>query len=83
MSIYINGRFLLQPQTGVNRFAYEMTKAIIKREDNIQVIMPYGEVSNDYDVSDFNIIRVGLPIREAGGIGKGDLQLHKGDHHVT
>lgn len=59
MSIYINGRFLLQPQTGVNRFAYEMTKAIIKREDNIQVIMPYGEVSNDYDVSDFNIIRVG------------------------
>ena len=28
--LYINGRFLTQPLTGVNRFAYEITKALNK-----------------------------------------------------
>lgn len=60
MSIYINGRFLLQPQTGVNRFAYELTKAIINNGVDIIIVCPQGEICKDYDVAAFNIKRYGF-----------------------
>lgn len=60
MMIYINGRFLLQHQTGVNRFAYELTKAIISNGVPVTIVCPNGEICNDYDVTAFNIKRFGF-----------------------
>lgn len=60
MSIFINGRFLLQPQTGVNRFAFELTRAMVNAGEDITVICPRGNISDDYDVSSFKIQRFGL-----------------------
>ena len=53
--IYINGRFLLQTQTGVNRFAYELCKALSKLNVSFALLCPPGRIQPCYDVSDFKI----------------------------
>lgn len=58
--IYINGRFLCQRQTGVNRFAYEMTKALVLLGINVTVITPKEEIRDEYDVTMFDIVRFGF-----------------------
>jgi Glycosyltransferase len=40
--IYINGKYLAQSITGVQRFAREITAELIKRNDNFTVIAPSG-----------------------------------------
>ena len=40
--ILINGRFLSQPQSGVQRFAREITAALLARDRNINVVVPLG-----------------------------------------
>lgn len=55
----INGRFLLQPQTGVNRFAYELCKAMLALKMDFVLLCPFGEIKDCYDVSKFRIIRFG------------------------
>ncbi|MBO4598400.1 MAG: glycosyltransferase family 4 protein [Bacteroidaceae bacterium] len=61
MNIYINGRFLLQKCTGVERFAYNMCKSFVSNGHNINIIIPKnGKIHNDYDVSQFNIKRFGV-----------------------
>jgi glycosyltransferase involved in cell wall biosynthesis len=40
--ILINGRFLSQPQSGVQRFACEITAALLARDRNINVVVPPG-----------------------------------------
>lgn len=57
--IYINGRFLLQNQTGVNRFAYQICKALNSIGVKFQVLCPKGEVKNCYDISGFDVICFG------------------------
>lgn len=59
MTIYINGRFLLQNQTGINRFAYELCKALQGQGYEFVLICPYGTIKDCYDVSPFRIVRFG------------------------
>lgn len=58
--IYINGRFLTQPMTGVNRFAYELTRALIYQGVDVIVVCPKNELVPDYDTSGFRIIKYGF-----------------------
>ncbi len=59
--IYINGRFLLSPQTGVERFAYEICKALITLGVNFTIICPKKEhINKAYDIEKFHIIRFGI-----------------------
>lgn len=58
--IYVNGRFLLQEQAGVNRFAYELCLAFVALGIKFTLLCPYGEIKPCYDVSRFHIIRCGL-----------------------
>ncbi len=53
--IYINGRFLLQPPTGVNRFAYELCKAFGELGIEFILICPSKVINKEYDIKDFNI----------------------------
>lgn len=64
--IVINGRFLTQSITGVQRFAFEFVKALdrlIKANDNFLnfefVIMSPRNVTNDLKLKNINILRVG------------------------
>lgn len=59
-NIYINGRFLTQPLTGVNRFAYELTRAMIQQGIDVIVVCPKNELVPDYDISGFCIIKYGF-----------------------
>ncbi|MBQ9236420.1 MAG: glycosyltransferase family 4 protein [Prevotella sp.] len=59
--IYINGRFLMQPPTGVQRYAYEICKALCKCGTDFTLICPKkGVIDKAYDVSLFNIKRYGI-----------------------
>ena len=59
--IYINGRFLLSPQTGVERFAYEICKALIAIGANFTIICPKnGQINKAYNTDLFHIIRFGI-----------------------
>ena len=57
--IYINGRFLLQNQTGVNRFAYEICKALTAIGADFILLCPHGIVKDCYDITSFNIKYIG------------------------
>lgn len=52
--IYINGRFLTQPQTGVNRYAYELCMALKKLKVDFVIICPKQKIEN-YNIKDFKI----------------------------
>lgn len=58
--IYINGRFLLQKQTGVNRFAYEICLALINQKIEFILLCPNGKINECYDVSKFTVIFCGF-----------------------
>lgn len=59
--IYINGRFLLQAPTGVQRYAYEMCKALCECGIDYTLICPKkGIINKAYDVSLFKIERYGI-----------------------
>ncbi len=58
--IYVNGRFLLQNLTGVNRFAYEICKAWVHMGVSFVLCCPPGEIKKCYDISHFNIIICGF-----------------------
>lgn len=57
--IYINGRFLLQAQTGVNRFAYEICRIMTAKGRKIVFLCPPGRINDCYDISSFEIIHCG------------------------
>ena len=57
--IYVNGRFLLQNLTGVNRFAYELCKAWVQKGVSFTLCCPPGSIKECYDVSRFNIVVCG------------------------
>lgn len=58
--IYINGRFLTQPLTGVNRFSYEMVKAMRDNGYKFTLICPKQGVLEEYDLRDFRVIYYGI-----------------------
>ena len=57
MRIFINGRFLTQRTTGIQRFAYQMCLALFRKNVHFEVVMPDSPAT----VSDipFNIIKYG------------------------
>lgn len=57
--IYINGRFLTQPMTGVERYAYKMCQALSALGQPFTIVCPHAPVQPCYDVSNFHIIRFG------------------------
>ena len=58
LKVYINGRFLANPITGINRFAYEICLELSKILD-IHIIVPRKSILSCYDVSSLNIIEFG------------------------
>ncbi|MCX6251677.1 MAG: glycosyltransferase family 1 protein [Bacteroidetes bacterium] len=56
-NIYINGRFLSQKMTGVNRFAFELCKALYKKGFIFEVVAP-KKIRNDY-YPDFPVVNWG------------------------
>ncbi len=59
-TIYINGRFLTQPMTGVERYAYQICKTLAKLRQFFVIICPHGPIMSCYDVSDLNIVHYGI-----------------------
>lgn len=59
MTIYINGRFLTQPMTGVERYAYKMCQTLRAIGQSFTVVCPHADIQPCYDVSGFHIIRFG------------------------
>ena len=60
MTIYINGRFLTQPMTGVERYAYNICKAMARRRQPFTIVCPKAPIHQDYDVSNLNIVHYGI-----------------------
>ena len=60
MTLYINGRFLTQPMTGVERYAYNICKALARLHQSFTIICPKAPIHQDYDVSDLNIVHYGI-----------------------
>ena len=60
MKLYINGRFLTQPMTGVERYAYNICKALARLQQPFTLVCPKAPIHQDYDVSDLNIVHFGI-----------------------
>ena len=61
MKIYINGRYLTQTMTGVQRFSYEMTKQLVKNSSfDIIVLIPKDQRINLNYVANFKIKQIGF-----------------------
>lgn len=59
--LYINGRFLTQSVTGVQRFAYEITNELLKiKNNNIIILVPRGKIYPNYNISGWNIKYIGF-----------------------
>ena len=60
-NIYINARFLTQKLTGVQRYAYEISKSLAEKNFyNIILLVPRKKILNRTYLYNFNIIKVGL-----------------------
>ena len=57
--IYINGRFLTQPMTGVERYAYNMCKAMAEQQLSFTIVCPKATIQDCYDVSSLKIVHYG------------------------
>ena len=57
--LYINGRFLTRPMTGVERFAYHICKAMAAQQLPFTIICPQARIQDCYDVSELKIIHFG------------------------
>ena len=57
--IYINGRFLTQPMTGVERYAYNICKAMAELNQPFTIICPNAPIQTCYDISSLQIIHYG------------------------
>ena len=58
--LYINGRFLTQPMTGVERYAYNICKALARLQQPFTIVCPKAPIHQDYDVSNLNIVHYGI-----------------------
>ena len=60
MTIYINGRFLTQPMTGVERYAYSICKAMIELGQPYIIVCPKAPVLSCYDTTGMQIVHYGF-----------------------
>lgn len=58
--IFINGKFLAQRLTGVQRYAYEISKILLKLSDNILIISPPSILDGISDFSPEKIKKIGV-----------------------
>lgn len=58
--IYINGRFLTRPITGVERYAYMICKALAEMGKDFTIICPNSPIMSCYDTSNLPIIHYGF-----------------------
>jgi len=58
--LFINGRFLTQPMTGVNRYAYQLCKAMAAAGHPFVLVCPKAPFHDSYDTNDFHIVRYGV-----------------------
>jgi glycosyltransferase involved in cell wall biosynthesis len=61
MTIYINGRFLTKPITGVQRYAIEIVKQFDKNENKhkIVILLPKGDIVTHLKLSNVEIKQIG------------------------
>lgn len=57
--IYINGRFLTRPMTGVERYAYMICKTMAAMGQNFIVVCPNIPLQSSYDISGLQIVHFG------------------------
>ena len=57
--IYVNGRFLTQKMTGVERFAYSTCKAMAAMGKTFTIICPNAPIQDCYDTHDLDIVHYG------------------------
>lgn len=61
MRIYINARWLLNSPTGVERYAYEISRALHKEGADVVLICPqHGTIHTDYHIEDIPLVRFGM-----------------------
>ena len=58
--LYINGRFLTQPMTGVERYAYNICKAMAALHQSFTIVCPKAPIHQDYDVNKLTIVHYGI-----------------------
>lgn len=58
--IYVNGRFLTQHRTGVERYAYEICNALRTLNVPFTVVCPCRPILSDYDIEGFHIEHYGI-----------------------
>ena len=58
--IYVNGRFLTQPMTGVERYAYNICKAMVRQDQPFTIVCPKAPVQSCYDTSGLHIVHYGI-----------------------
>jgi glycosyltransferase involved in cell wall biosynthesis len=59
-NIYINGRFLTQRMTGVERYAYSICKAMFAMGQPFTIVCPHAPILDCYDVSEMRIVHYGF-----------------------
>jgi len=57
--IYINGKYLTQRLTGVQRYAFELTNCLVKNEKNVRVLVPEFLDVSSIDLPSESIIKTG------------------------
>lgn len=57
--LYVNGRFLTQPLTGVHRYAYDQCRAMQQEGKAFTIICPRGRLFSDYNLTGFTVRRFG------------------------
>src|SRR5690348_5000796 len=57
--VFINGRFLTQKITGVQRNAFELTKHLLPLLKNAVVILPNEEINPDYQIEGWRLLKIG------------------------
>ena len=58
--IYVNGRFLTRPITGVERYAYMICKTLVEMGTDFTIICPNSPLMSCYDVSNLPIVHYGF-----------------------
>ena len=58
--IYINGRFLTQPMTGVERYAYSICKSLAQQGQDFTIVCPKAKIQDCYDTTGMQIVRYGI-----------------------
>lgn len=59
MTIYINGKFLTQRLTGVQRYAYEITKALVAKGAEVKILVPRNFDHAGIDFPEALLVRIG------------------------